>query len=160
MTDKPSDIILTITVSPLANSKRQVLVSGAPEKEMPVVRTGLFPELHGLIDQVWIELMKRKPQVVTVKVEKPKTTAAGEQGSRGAGETETETETTQSGDQSVAGAEPDAAPDPVTAAENAAGADVLPEAPAEPEQLPMIEGDPTSNLASQSPISTSEVSNE
>jgi len=38
MTDKPSDIILTITVSPLANSKRQVLVSGAPEKELPTGR--------------------------------------------------------------------------------------------------------------------------
>lgn len=74
MSDKPSDIIITIQISPLANGKRKIVVSGAPEKEMPAVYAGTFQDLHQLIDTTWRELMTRKPQVVKVsepKSEKP-----------------------------------------------------------------------------------------
>lgn len=91
MSDKPSDIILTITVSPLANGKRKVLVGGAPEKEMPVVRAGAFAELHDLIDQVWIALMKREPQVVTVKEPRNAKTANEAKSAKADGEEDQET---------------------------------------------------------------------
>ncbi len=69
-----NDIILTVSIGPLKNGKRKVVVSGAPEKEMPVIKIGTFPELHRLLDAVWVELQKRDPQVVTVK-DKPKVAA-------------------------------------------------------------------------------------
>ena len=67
MNDQPSDIVITISITPAANGKRKIIISGAPEKEMPVVRTGTFPDLHRLIDETWVKLMKREPQVVTIK---------------------------------------------------------------------------------------------
>ena len=145
MSDKT--IILTIQILPPANGKRKVIVSGAPEKEMPVVRLGTFAERHALEDAVWLELMKREPQLVTVKVEKSKPATkptAEDQSAEGA------TENSESAEPS--GAESPTAqsqrdPDGLGAeaeTDRAPGAEKR-DVPVEPEQLPMIEGDPTSN---------------
>lgn len=91
-TPKPQDlpVVITITVMPLKDGKRRVLVSGAPDGEMPVVKAGLFADLHRLLDETWIALLKRKPQVV--KRPAPKQTAeskeqeAGVQEAEGAGQ--------------------------------------------------------------------------
>ena len=132
MTDK-ADIVLTMTVSE-KGSKLVVVVSGAPQHEMPTVRSGVFADRHRLLDEVWVELKKRKPQVV--KVPKEKT----DKSTKPAADT-----TTEPGDQLVA-EEPDQAPDPVEKALDDAGANLEPEIP-DPdeteEQLPLIEGDPT-----------------
>lgn len=129
MSDKPSDIILTITIAPAVNGKRKIIVSGAPEKEMPVVRTGMFPDLHRLLDETWVELMKRQPQIVTIKEAR---NAAKEKKSAKKGDDEgldvtDEIETLNAdGDQSDADDE-----------ESEAQADT----PTEPEDLTTIEGD-------------------
>ncbi len=84
MSDNPN-VVVTITIYPFDKGKRKVLVSGAPEGEMPVVHTGQFAELHALIDRTWIELSTRKPQVVTrragEKAKPDKTKEGGEDGS-------------------------------------------------------------------------------
>lgn len=67
---EPKPITLTIVVLPIKNGKRSIVVSGAPEGEMPIVETGVFADLHRLIDQVWLTLLQRKPQVVTIKTDK------------------------------------------------------------------------------------------
>lgn len=66
-----ASIVITITVSPLKNGKRAILLSGAPEGEMPEMRVGLFTQLHSLLDEVWVTLHKRKSQLVS----KPKAAA-------------------------------------------------------------------------------------
>lgn len=63
----PKTIVLTLTVYPPKNGKRRILVSGAPEGEMPAVLNGLFADRHVLLDQLWATLQKRKPQVVKVR---------------------------------------------------------------------------------------------
>lgn len=60
-------ILVTIEIGVLKDGKRKLTISGAPEKEMPVVRTGIFADVHTLFDQVWIELQKREPQPITIK---------------------------------------------------------------------------------------------
>lgn len=65
MSDKT--IILTITVYPFDKNKRRILVAGAPAGEMPIARSGLFHEMHDLVDQVWLDLAGRKPQTVHAK---------------------------------------------------------------------------------------------
>ena len=66
MNTKP--IQLNITIQPAAaNGKRKVVVSGAPEGEMPHIITGEFSQMHALIDQTYVALLKRDPQVVKVK---------------------------------------------------------------------------------------------
>ena len=155
MSDKT--VILTVLILPPANGKRKVIVSGAPEKEMPVVRLGTFAERHALEDAVWLELMKREPQLVTVKVEKSKPATkptAEDQSAEGA------TENSESAELSGA-ASPDAqlVAEAETAQEQGAEEHVIEhdwavgevpgaekrDVPVEPEQLPMIEGDLTSN---------------
>lgn len=72
-------IIITCTILPLKGKQRPVLVSAAPQGEMPIVFKGVFQELHGLINQAFGQVVKRDPQVVTVKTAKSaetKTTAA------------------------------------------------------------------------------------
>jgi hypothetical protein len=70
MSDPKTEIVLTITVTE-KNGKPHILVSGAPAHEMPIVRSGLFADRHRLLDEVWVEIKKRKPQIVKVKSEKP-----------------------------------------------------------------------------------------
>ena len=70
----PADksIVITITVLPFNKGKRKLIVSGAPQGEMPVVHTGEFAQVHQLVNAAWSELVRRKPQVPKVKA-----TAAG-----------------------------------------------------------------------------------
>jgi hypothetical protein len=65
MSDKT--IVITITVYPFEKNKRRILVAGAPQGEMPVARSGLFSDLHDLVDQLWLDLAGRKPQTVHAK---------------------------------------------------------------------------------------------
>lgn len=75
----PADksIVITITVLPFAKGKRRLIVSGAPQGEMPVVHTGEFAQVHQLINSAWAELVRRKPQVPKVKRIPSEATAAG-----------------------------------------------------------------------------------
>jgi hypothetical protein len=135
MNENKNEIVLTITVTE-KNGKPHILVSGAPAHEMPIVRSGLFADRHRLLDEVWVEIKKRKPQIVKVKAEKPATKPV-------ASKSADEDKPTGQGDQLVA--------DDIPAADNGApesGEDGdTPIATGvrsdEPEQLPMIEGDTT-----------------
>lgn len=60
---EPKPIVMTIAVYPPRKGQRQIVVSGAPEGELPAVRSGVFADLHQMINQMWMELIKRKPQV-------------------------------------------------------------------------------------------------
>lgn len=71
-----STTVITITIYPAKNGKRRIVMTGAPEGEMPEVRTGVFAELHRLVDDVWATLLKRKPQVVKVKAGKAEKSSA------------------------------------------------------------------------------------
>ena len=63
-------IIITATVAPLKNGKRAVIVSAAPEGELPVILSGNFAELKTLFDDAWLALLKREPVVVPDKARK------------------------------------------------------------------------------------------
>ena len=63
-------IIITATVAPLKNGKRAVIVSAAPEGELPVILSGNFAELKTLFDDAWLALLKREPVVVPEKARK------------------------------------------------------------------------------------------
>lgn len=72
----PKPIIITITVLPFAKGKRRLIVSGAPQGEMPVVHAGDFSQVHPMFNAVWTELIKRKPQVPKLDKEKPAVASA------------------------------------------------------------------------------------
>ena len=63
-------IIITATVAPLKGGKRAVIVSAAPEGELPVILSGNFAELKTLFDDAWLALLKREPVVVPDKARK------------------------------------------------------------------------------------------
>ena len=63
-------IIITATVAPLKSGKRAVIVSAAPEGELPVILSGNFDELKTLFDEAWLALLKREPVVVPDKARK------------------------------------------------------------------------------------------
>ncbi len=129
MNDK--DTIITITIQPLAKGTRKVLVSGAPEGEMPVVRAGMFQELQHLIGGVWVELQKRKPQTVKVPAA-TKTATAKKPKEKDADADETENEAAEDSNAPATATEPDQLV-----------------APAPPAALPTIEGDPTAPKETQ-----------
>lgn len=144
-TPEPKPTIITVEIAPLKDGKRKVVVSGAPEKEMPVMKVGSFAELHHMIDVVWIELQKREPQVVTVKEEKAKTATKppvkkDDADKADAGPETAETAITETVDE---------APDPAEKALDDAGGNVIQDAPDEPEALPEIEGDATAIPATE-----------
>lgn len=66
--DKPMTII--VTVLPPKRGGRTMIVSAAREGEMPIVLDGLFADRHHLLDQAYAAVLKREPQVVTIKEEK------------------------------------------------------------------------------------------
>ena len=111
--DKP--IVLTVVIYPPKKNKRAVIVSGAPEGEMPLALVGLFQDRHALLDQAYGAVLKRDPQLVTIK--EPATKKIGKSKSITAGvDDEDETEETETSDQMVTG---DAAPvSPSTEAED------------------------------------------
>ncbi len=58
-------IVLMVEVLPAdAKGNRKIIVSGAPKEEMPIVRAGLFANRHTLLDEIYRDVMKRKPQVI------------------------------------------------------------------------------------------------
>ena len=63
-------IIITATVAPLKNGKRAVIVSAAPEGELPVILSGNFAELKTLFDEAWLAILKRQPMIVPDKARK------------------------------------------------------------------------------------------
>ena len=63
-------IIITATVAPLKGGKRAVIVSAAPEGELPVILSGNFAELKTLFDEAWLAILKREPVVVPDKARK------------------------------------------------------------------------------------------
>jgi len=70
-TDDPKPITLIVTIYPPKKGQRHVMVSGAPEGEMPLLFTGIFQERHALLDQAFAGVLKREPQIVTLKDDKP-----------------------------------------------------------------------------------------
>jgi hypothetical protein len=64
-------IVLTVTVYPPKKNVRKVVVTGAPQGEMPLLLTGAFQERHALLDQAYAQCLKRDPQLVTVAEAKP-----------------------------------------------------------------------------------------
>ena len=119
--DKP--VVITVTVLPLKNGKRRIMVSGAPEGEMPLVARGVFADLHKLIGQMWLAIQTREPQVVTVKAAKAKNDKAEPEGESGAEQT---------------GDDPS---DQLVTSGGAAQGGLAAAAPAPPAELPAIEGD-------------------
>ena len=63
-------IIITATVAPLKGGKRAIIVSAAPEGELPVILSGNFAELKTLFDDAWLALLKRETVVVPEKARK------------------------------------------------------------------------------------------
>ncbi len=59
-------VVITLTIFPLKHRKRPLLISAAHAGEMPLVHSSTFDQLHPALNQVWLELMKRKPQTVKV----------------------------------------------------------------------------------------------
>jgi hypothetical protein len=93
-------VVLTVTVYPPKKNKRLVVVSGAPEGEMPLLLTGLFQDRHTLLDQAYAQCLKRDPQLVTIV--EPKASKAK---SITAGANDDETEEAETTDQLVEAAE-------------------------------------------------------
>ena len=153
MANELKPIVLTVTIYPPKKGVRKVVVTGAPEGEMPLLLEGVFAERHALIDQAFSGVLKRDPQVVTLKEEKP-----AKSKSKGAAADDDEEE---QGGEAVA----DASDQPMHRAADAGQVLVsedgpLPTSPvdtgeeqetaqlsdiSEPADLPVIEGDDTNN---------------
>lgn len=123
MSDSP--IVLTLTIYPPKKNQRRVVVTGAPEGEMPLLLAGLFAQRHALLDQAFTAVLKRAPQVVTTKESRRKQTSGVQFGPGGtvADDADAESEAAVDTDES--------ATDASGKFSNAAAAD----------DLPAIEGD-------------------
>ena len=64
--DEKAMTIIT-TILPPKKGVRRLVISAAPEGEMPVVLTGEFSVRHALMDRAYAAVLRRDPQVVTVK---------------------------------------------------------------------------------------------
>ena len=139
-------IIITATVAPLKSGKRAVLVSAAPDGELPVILAGNFADLKNLFDEAWLALLKREPVIVPDKARKgaaektaPNKDAAPETDEADDGANETP----ESGDTNT----PDEIIDQMTAVDRDGNPIPLAVAAAEiepiPDQLVRIENDPT-----------------
>ena len=139
-------IIITATVAPLKGGKRAVLVSAAPDGELPVILSGNFADLKNLFDEAWLALLKREPVVVPDKARKgeaekpaPNKDAAPETDNADDGANETpESDDTNTPDEII---------DQMTAVDRDGNPIPLAVAAAEiepaPDQLVRIENDPT-----------------
>lgn len=69
-------ITFTLIFQPMQKGKpRQITVAGAPDGEMPVIKSGTFADRHSLVDVIWKELTERAPQIpkhTEPKKEEPK----------------------------------------------------------------------------------------
>ena len=124
-------IIITATVGPLKNGKRAVLVSAAPEGELPVVEMGNFAELKTLFDTVWLALLKRAPMVVPDKARKGEPEKTKKAAAKPDTADDDETENVETLDEDNTADETENTPPPE------------PEPESEPDQLVRIENDPT-----------------
>lgn len=61
---------IIVTLLPPKKGKRKLVISAAPEGEMPLLITGEFSERHALLDRAYATVMKRDPQVVTLPADK------------------------------------------------------------------------------------------
>lgn len=119
--------IITLTIKEPKGQGRPIVISAAPEGEMPIIRTGLFQDRHQLLDDIWAELLTRKPKLV--KVADKKSQPAGKS-QDGAPEAEAEA--------------PEAEADPISETANETLAEdqaAEPDQLVRPETLPAIEGD-------------------
>lgn len=57
----PRDITFVVTVKPATKDGRPIIVCAAPQGELPIIKTGVFAQLHPLINEVWGELQRREP---------------------------------------------------------------------------------------------------
>lgn len=128
MSDNP--IVLTLTIYPAKKNQRKIAVTGAPEGEMPLLLEGVFAERHALLDQAFTAVLKRDPQVITLKAAKAKTSKPAGQAADADADDEAETAAEE-------------------AVESAASESEAPDAPSgnisnDPDaDLPAIAGDPT-----------------
>jgi hypothetical protein len=127
-TDAAKPITLIVTIYPPKHGVRKLIVSGAPEGEMPVLLGGPFQDRHGLLDQAYAAVLKRDPQRVTIAEPKPSKKAKAKVDDD-AGDDEAE----ETGDQLV---EEDQAPIPSPSPDESGEGNE--------EELPAIEGDEAS----------------
>lgn len=75
---QPKPITIAVLVAPPTKEGRLIVVSAAPEGELPVIKTGVFAQLHPLINEVWGELQRREPLLPdpATMTEKPAPVAA------------------------------------------------------------------------------------
>lgn len=132
--DAPKPITLIVTIYPPKKGQRHVMVSGAPEGEMPLIFTGIFQERHALLDQAFAGVLKREPQIVTLKDDKPGKPDKAKSITGGVEDDDEETSVTESDatDQLVTDAD-------VSEPENAESVPVSPITGSD--ELPEIEGD-------------------
>ncbi len=128
--DEPKPITLIVTIYPPKKDKRKVVVSAAPEGEMPAIFNGLFPDRHALLDRAFAAVLKRDPQVVT----KP---AASQPDESDAEDVDSDETTPGASDQLVSAQPPSGTPEPVQVMP-VIGTSFRTETT---EQLPPIEGD-------------------
>ncbi len=72
-------IVFTATVYPATDGNPPtVMVTCAPEGELPSVYKGGFSDLHRLMDQAWVEINTRKPLVIKSSTHKVGKVEVGE----------------------------------------------------------------------------------
>lgn len=128
--EKP--ITLIVTIYPPKKGQRRIVISAAPEGEMPLIFDGLFTDRHALMDRAYAGVLKREPQIVTVKEKKGGKVSADQAANDGS----------ETGDQTVSDT-PIPNPSPVETGEGNA---VQLNAISEPENLPAIEGDVSADV--------------
>jgi hypothetical protein len=142
--EKP--IVLTVTILPLKGKKRPVIISGAPQGEMPIIKSGVFQEMQALIFSIYGQIVNREPQTVTLKESKSAKTKTNK--TRAAEPYKDKVSSTQAWANGHSGLAEPAASELAGETETETGSDQLvTEAPAADSpaagQLPLIAGDET-----------------
>lgn len=70
-------IVITIEIDPPKDGGRAIIASGAPQGEIPEIRSGSFANLHQLVNEVWAALQRREemkpdPTLTAAKEDKKK----------------------------------------------------------------------------------------
>lgn len=138
-------IVITLEIFPAdAKSKRKLIVSGAPKGEMPVVLSGLFAERHTLLDQLWIALGTRKPQVVKVKTaakKGEKKDGEADEAEKDAGDEKTAGESSADAEAPVEQSEPPTEPETEV--------EIIPPVEAQTEDDQLVAGKPLEDIAAE-----------
>jgi len=141
----PKPITIIVNVFPPKKDKRRVVVSAAPEGEMPVLFEGFFPDRHGLLDQAFAAVLKRDPQVVTVKESTPKPAAKKSKAAK-------DDDAEQGGEEVEESEESEEASDQLVTEESAEANTTS------DDDLPEIEGDVPADAAAQFEAQLSDIS--